>query len=261
MFPFLVEIRDKNYDFMPGIEGGDIGPKIGLHAKGNGFMMLHNVRIPRDNLLSKYAKVTEKGKIESVGDPRVGYGTMMHIRQQIACFAPKKLVQVIIIAGRYSLFRKQFRDGKKKEIPIIEYQLQQNKVMPRIAEFYAICAAGNRISKICQQNSDNILRKDFSLLQETHSTLSLGKCFFSEIVQDGMETLRRSLGGHGTSYYSGIPEVVTEFMANNTWEGENTVMYMQTARYVLKSYGKFMSGKPLTDSVTYIADFSKVEGV
>lgn len=50
-------------------------------------------------------------------------------------------------------------------------------------------------------------------------------------------------------------------MPNNTWEGENTVMYIQTARYVLKSYAKFMSGKPLTDSVRYIADFQKVEDV
>ena len=33
VFPFLVEIRDKNYDCLPGIEAGDIGPKIGMHAK------------------------------------------------------------------------------------------------------------------------------------------------------------------------------------------------------------------------------------
>ena len=205
VFPFLVEIRDKNYDYMPGIEGGDIGPKIGLHAKGNGFLMLHHVRIPKSNLLSKYVKISDKGKIESVGDPRVGYGTMMHVREQISCLAPKKMAQAIIIAGRYALFRKQFKDGNKKEIPIIEYQLQQDKVMSRIAEYYAMGVAGNRIWKVSKQNSANILNKDFSLLQETHSNLSFGKCFFSEIVQDGMEILRRSLGGHGTSYYSGIP--------------------------------------------------------
>ena len=31
--PFLVPIKDQNYNWLPGIEGGDIGPKIGFHAK------------------------------------------------------------------------------------------------------------------------------------------------------------------------------------------------------------------------------------
>jgi len=42
-----------------------------------------------------------------VGDPRVGYGTMMFIRELLACAAPKTYAQAIIIATRYSFFRKQ----------------------------------------------------------------------------------------------------------------------------------------------------------
>ena len=71
-----------------------------------------------------------------------------------------------------------------------------------------------------------------------------------------METLRRALGGHGTSYYSGIPQMLNEYAPNNTHEGENTVMYIQTARYILKSYlGLLTKNKPLTDSVKYLATF------
>jgi acyl-CoA oxidase len=55
-------------------------------------------------------------------------------------------------------------------------------------------------------------------------------------VQDGMEIIRRSIGGHGTSYYSGVPQLMNEYIANNTHEGENTVMYLQTAKYLLKAY-------------------------
>jgi hypothetical protein len=35
---------------------------------------------------------------------------MMTIRQYMSCFSPKILGQAIIIAFRYSLFRKQFKD-------------------------------------------------------------------------------------------------------------------------------------------------------
>jgi len=67
------------------------------------------------------------------------------------------------------------------------------------------------------------------------------------------------MGGHGTSYYSGMPQLLNEYIANNTHEGENTVMYLQSARYVLKSYlGHVTKGKPLSDSVSYISRFQEL---
>lgn len=41
-----------------GIVVGDIGPKFGFDEVDNGFLKLENVRIPRENMLMKYAKVT-----------------------------------------------------------------------------------------------------------------------------------------------------------------------------------------------------------
>lgn len=46
---------------------------------------------------------------------------------------------------------------------------------------------------------------------------------------------------------------MNEYVAHNTHEGENTVMYLQTARYVLKNYlGHITKGRSLTESVKYI---------
>ena len=53
--PFLVPLRDDNFNDLPGIERGDIGPKIGFHAKENGYLYLHHIRIPKANLMTKYA--------------------------------------------------------------------------------------------------------------------------------------------------------------------------------------------------------------
>lgn len=38
-----------------------------------------------------------------------------------------------------------------------------------------------------------------------------------------------------------------------TWEGENNVMYLQTARYLIKSALAVQAGKPLTGSAAYLA--------
>ena len=40
---------------------------------------------------------------------------------------------------------------------------------------------------------------------------------------------------------------------NVTWEGENSVMYLQTARYLIKSALAVQAGKPLTGSAAYLA--------
>lgn len=49
---------------------------------------------------------------------------------------------------------------------------------------------------------------------------------------------------------------------NNTHEGENTILYAQTAKYVLKSYFGFITkGKPLNDSVKYIEQLSNAADV
>jgi len=40
-----------------GIEIGDIGPKFGFVGVDNGYMKLNKYRIPRMNMLMKYAQV------------------------------------------------------------------------------------------------------------------------------------------------------------------------------------------------------------
>ena len=68
----------------------------------------------------------------------------------------------------------------------MEYQTQQEKLIPRIAEYYAMAVGGNKIRAVSEQNRERVMRSDFSLLQETHSNLAFSKGLFSEIVQEGM---------------------------------------------------------------------------
>ena len=46
---------------MPGIEVGDIGPKIGFTSKDNGYLILNKVAIPRKNMLRRFVSVSQKG--------------------------------------------------------------------------------------------------------------------------------------------------------------------------------------------------------
>ena len=68
---FMVQTRNlETWDLLPGIEAGDIGPKFGYNSKDNGFMLFKNVRIPRTNMLKRFAEVDKDGKLVLKGDMR-----------------------------------------------------------------------------------------------------------------------------------------------------------------------------------------------
>jgi len=69
----------------------------------------------------------------------------MYIRESITNGCPKVYAQAIIIGTRYSLFRRQGLGSDKQEMKILDYQTQQEKVLTRIAEYYAITIGGTKI--------------------------------------------------------------------------------------------------------------------
>ncbi|CEG43321.1 peroxisomal acyl-coenzyme a [Plasmopara halstedii] len=51
---FLVQIRSlRDHRPLPGIEVGDIGPKVGFNGVDNGYCVFHTVRIPRENMMMR----------------------------------------------------------------------------------------------------------------------------------------------------------------------------------------------------------------
>lgn len=40
-----------------GITAGDIGPKMNFEHTDNGYLMLQNVRVPKENMLNKFCEV------------------------------------------------------------------------------------------------------------------------------------------------------------------------------------------------------------
>ena len=54
------------------------------------------------------------------------------------------------------------------------------------------------------------------------------------IAADGIEECRRTCGGHGYSRLSGLPTLFASYVQNVTWEGDNNVLCLQTARFLIK---------------------------
>ena len=107
---FMVPIRDpESHRQLPGLEIGDIGPKFGFEYKDNGYAILKDVRIPRENLFKRYIEVTKDGEVEVKGNPLVVYSIMMKTRLQVMIVSQLCLAKALTIAIRYAFVRTQFK--------------------------------------------------------------------------------------------------------------------------------------------------------
>ncbi|EGR34637.1 hypothetical protein IMG5_005310 [Ichthyophthirius multifiliis] len=261
VYTFFVPIRDQqNYNPLPGIQVGDIGPKVGVSVKDNGFVRFNNVRIPRENMLMRYQKVSKEGVFTQVGNPKIGYAVMVQTRLAISTFFPRTLSIALTVAIRYSLLRKQFKDSKGEERTILDYQTQQEKLFVPLAEIYAILISAYRIQDIFLNLMQRVQKNDFSTLNETHIVVSGAKATWTESVLHFLEIIRLACGGHGFSQYSGLPGMVQEWKPMVTLEGDNTILHMQVARFLLKQAEKAMKGLPLGFSVQYMKIISEIQG-
>lgn len=256
---FIVQIRDlETNKTLPGIEAGDIGEKFGFNTKDNGFLRFDHVRIPRENMLMRYTKVTKKGEYQRKGNEKIAYAIMMQIRNHISYGSWKALGHGLTIAVRYSLVRTQFHDEDGKERPVLDYQIQQNKLFTYLASAYALQAGATKCAELTTENIRRIEEKeDFSLMKDLHAALCGTKAFYSSEAIEGIDQARLSCGGHGYSAYSGFVSLWREFSPNTTYEGDNTIMALQTARYLLRCLDKARKGTKLLENVAYLQNFNE----
>lgn len=67
-----------------------------------------------------------------------------------------------------------------------------------------------------------------------------------------VEVCRLACGGHGYLASSNFPVTYGLVTAASTYEGENTVLLLQTSRYLMKAWHLAISGQPLTPTVAYL---------
>lgn len=238
--PFLVQIRRfEDHTVVPGIKVGDIGPKLGFAALDNGFIAFDNHRIPRSNMLSRYAKIDpQTKKYVPPSNPKLLYGSMLAVRAGIVASSTITLQAASTVAVRYSSIRRQFPDRGAapgaKENQVLDYLSQQYRVLPPLAAAYATFFTGRWMSDMFKKLNTDFANGDFSLLPTMHATSSGLKSLITTLAAEGIESCRLSCGGHGYSLFSGLPLLYTSFVHVSTAEGENWLLNQQVVLQLMK---------------------------
>ncbi|XP_066452702.1 peroxisomal acyl-coenzyme A oxidase 2-like isoform X2 [Eleutherodactylus coqui] len=256
MHPFIVQIRSlKDHSSLPGISVGDIGPKMAFENVDNGYLIMRNIRIPKENMLSRYSQVLPDGSYVKSGSDKINYFSMTAVRVSILRDEVlEALMKACTISVRYSAVRRQseLKPGDR-EPKILDYQTQQHKLLPLVASCYAIDFTIKYVNTFYNNAFSEIRMENFNSLPELHALTAGIKALATEICSNGVEVCRKACGGHGYSLYSGLPSLYTKVTASCTYEGENTVLHLQVARFLVKCFAAAQSGTPLPTSTAYLS--------
>ncbi|GAB6025232.1 acyl-Coenzyme A oxidase [Chamberlinius hualienensis] len=268
---FAIPLRDpKTNRPFPGIIIGDMGPKVGLQGIDNGFMMFHNYRVPHFCLLNKNGDVTLDGKyVSNIKNESQRFssslGALSGGRVGIIRICAVNMMKSLAIAVRYAAVRKQFGSKANEEFPVLEYQLQQSRLIPHIAIMYALDTFSKHFfHQFINFNTQVILSRVEDKAEtsaEMHAMASAVKPLASWLARDAIQDCREACGGHGYLKISGLGDIRGDHDANMTYEGECNVLLQQTSNYLLQLLKSKRAGEKILSPcgvLDFFNDFGQI---
>ncbi|XP_052738739.1 probable peroxisomal acyl-coenzyme A oxidase 1 [Bicyclus anynana] len=259
--PFMVQIRDlETHMPLPGVKVGEIGPKLGFNTVNNGFLGFDNVRIPREWMLMKNAQVLKDGTYKASPNSKLAYGAMVYVRVVIINSVFKYLSRAVTIAVRYSAVRRQSQPKPNAPEPqIMDYVTQQHKLLIAISTSHAYHFTVRWLWDLYIKTNKELKRGEFKNLPELHILACSMKVISSADCTALIEKCRLACGGHGYMLSSSLPLLYGVSTATVTYEGENTVLLLQVARSLVKTWEQISKGHiTVSPSVVYLCNRTPV---
>ncbi|MGB1225263.1 MAG: acyl-CoA dehydrogenase [Mycobacterium sp.] len=257
----VVPMRDDQGKDLPGVTTSDCNYKGGLPGVDNGRIQFDHVRVPRENLLNKYADVAPDGTysspIENV-DRRffTMLGTLVRGRVTVGGSAGAAARVGLDIATRYALQRRQFEaPGADKEVLIMDYLVHQRRLFPLIAKSYALQFAQNELVGTCHelQTADD---PDAEEQRELESRAAGLKAANTWHATRAIQEAREACGGAGYMAENRLIALKADTDVFTTFEGDNHVLTQLVAKSLLTAYADDIKGMSPVEWVRFAANFA-----
>ncbi|MDX1873673.1 acyl-CoA dehydrogenase [Mycolicibacterium sp. 120266] len=258
---FVVPIRDEEGNDLPGVTTSDCHYKGGLPGVDNGRIQFDQVRIPRENLLNKYADVAEDGTYSSpIENPGRRFftmlGTLIRGRVTVGGSAAAAARVALDIATRYALQRRQFSapddDG---EVLIMDYLVHQRRLFPLIAKSYALQFAQNElVAKLHELQSSDF--PDAEEQRELEARAAGLKAANTWHASRAISEAREACGGAGYLAENRLIALRGDIDVFTTFEGDNHVLTQLVAKELLTAYADDIKGMSPVEWVRFAANFA-----
>ncbi|WP_422785694.1 acyl-CoA dehydrogenase [Pseudonocardia spirodelae] len=250
---FLVPLRDNDGRPLPGVQIGDDGRKAGLNGVDNGRLAFDHVRIPRENLLNRFADVAEDGTYSSAIENETArfftmLGTLVRGRISVAGGAGGAAQKALALAVRFGERRRQFANpATGEEIAVLDYLAHQQKLLPALATTFALHFTQDdlvkRMHDVQAPGAGPVGAREQRTLEQSAAGI---KAIATWHATHTIQTCREACGGAGYLEENLLPALKADTDVFTTFEGDNTVLLQLLAKELLSDYGRTIKkGNPL----------------
>ena len=252
---FVVPLRTPDGNTIPGVRIEDCGRKMGLNGVDNGVIFFDQVVVPKENMLDKYATVSDAGEFESPisSDNRRFFtmlGTLVGGRIGIPRSAISATKTGLTIAIRHGENRKQFGPEGGEEIPILNYRMHQRRLMPPLAESYAIHFALKYLTK-------RFMDKTEAEAMEIEGLAAGLKAYATWFATATLQECREACGGKGYLSENRIDALKNDTDVYTTFEGDNTVLMQLVAKNRLTDFRRQFGDMNISSIFNFVVDKAK----
>ncbi|HVM69342.1 MAG TPA: acyl-CoA dehydrogenase [Gaiellaceae bacterium] len=238
----LVPIRDEDGTPCAGVTIEDCGAKLGLDGVDNGRITFDHVRVPRENLLDRYATVSADGVYESpIENPTKRFftmlGTLVQGRVSVcgAAIGATKVAQVIAV--RHALTRKQFGPPGGEEVVLMDYRTHQRRLLVPLATTYGLHFAQEQLVEHLHDVFTDHEGRGGDRKRRELETLAAGlKAVATWHATSTIQTCREACGGAGYLRANRFAALKADTDVFTTFEGDNTVLLQLCAKNLLTDY-------------------------
>jgi acyl-CoA oxidase len=241
---FVVPLR-RDGEVLDGITIEDDGLKMGLNGVDNGRITFDHVRVPRENLLNRFADVTADGVYESrIENPNRRFftmlGTLVQGRVCVGGAGINAAKVALAIAIKYGDRRRQFEatDPPEEDL-LLDYGQHQRRLFPLLARTYALHFAQEVVADELHQVFSGLEAGEEPrrrLESKAAGTKALGTWHATRTIQE----CREACGGQGYRAANRFAALKADTDVFTTFEGDNTVLLQLVAKGLLTDYaGEF----------------------
>ena len=250
---FLVPIRRENGSPMPRVRIDDCGEKMGLNGVDNGRLWFDKVRIPRENLLDRFATVAPDGTYDSpIPSPGKRFFTMLSTlvggRVSVARAGVSAAKSGLTIAVRYGNRRRQFGPKDEPERPLLDYRTHKRRLLPRLATTYALHFALDDLTTLYASKGPE------DSLDRVEAEANALKAYATWHTTDVLQEAREACGGQGYRADNRIAALKADTDVFTTFEGDNTVLMLQVAKGLLSDFRREFRDVNLLGMVRFVLD-------
>lgn len=227
---FMVPIRDKQGNTLPGVTIEDCGHKVGLNGVDNGYLEFKDIKLPYDALLDRFASIDEDGKYQSDTAKKSArffkmIGTLVTGRVFVSMVSLSGAKNALASAIDFAESRKVFGET------LMDKQATQSRLIPHLANAYALHFATRHLGDELAKGTSPELETKAAAIKAVSSDSGVAT----------VDEARKLTGGAGYMSDARYGALRSDMDVFRTFEGDNTVLRLLVAKNQLSRLSRKFS--------------------